>query len=103
MIGNQKILDRVEELGGGYVWDAEVFAIILLDCELDDKDASVLLGLQGIQQIAINAGRLSAETIRKLAGISGIESLVLGNYVLSGSFIEEIRVEKGIELIVLEE
>lgn len=100
---NQEILDKVEELGGGYVWDAEVFAIVLLDCELDDADASILLGLQGIQQIAINAKRLSAEMIKKLARISGIESLVLGNYVLSDFLIEEIRVEKRIELIVLEE
>ncbi|MDT4857077.1 hypothetical protein FQZ97_914890 [compost metagenome] len=74
---NQSILDGVEAVGGGYVWDAEVFAVTLMDVSLADDKVIPLCGLRGIQQIALDASRLSIATIAALAGITGLQSLVL--------------------------
>ena len=54
MDNNDAILDWVEKVGGGYVWEAEIFAINLLDVALTDKEARNLCKLSGIQQIALN-------------------------------------------------
>jgi hypothetical protein len=74
---NQAILDRVEALGGGYVWEPEVFAVILGKARTDEEVA-VLQGLAGVQQIALNATSLSFPTLEAVARIPGLESLVLG-------------------------
>lgn len=75
---NEAILARVEALGGGYVWESEIFAISLMDSAISDSDSSALLGLRGVQQIALDASRLSIPALRAIAGIPGLESLVLG-------------------------
>ena len=74
---NEAILARVEALGGGYVWETEIFAISLLDSAIYDIDSAVLLKLLGVQQIALDASRLSISALRSIAGIPGLESLVL--------------------------
>ena len=74
---NQGILDGVEALGGGYVWDAGVFAVTLMDAAVDDDAVVPLCGLRGVHQIALDASRLSVATIAALAGITGLQSLVL--------------------------
>ncbi|MBT2322925.1 hypothetical protein J7E62_11270 [Variovorax paradoxus] len=74
---NQRILDGVETLGGGYVWDAEVFAVTLMDVAVEDDAATPLCDLRGVQQIALDASGLSDATITALAGIPGLQSLVL--------------------------
>jgi len=82
---NQSILDRVEALGGGYVRDAEVFAVNLMGVALDDDEARPLCGLLSIQQIALDASQLSYGTINALPRIGGLQSLVLGRRALSDS------------------
>ena len=74
---NEAILARVEALGGGYVWETEIFAISLMDSAISDSDSAVLLKLLGVQQIALDASRLSISALRAIAGIPGLESLVL--------------------------
>ena len=80
---NEIILARVEELGGGSVWDADVFAVTLMDVAVTDSDAMSLAGLVGIQQIALDCSRLSISTLRSIAAIRGLQSLVLCNPVFA--------------------
>jgi hypothetical protein len=47
------------------VWDAEVFAVTLMDVAVEDDAAIPLCGLRGVQQIAVDASRLSAATISR--------------------------------------
>lgn len=76
---NEAILARVEELGGGYVWDAEEFAVICMDVALADADAMALVGLTGVQQIALDCSRLSFGALKSIAAIGGLQSLVVCN------------------------
>ena len=80
---NEAILAQVESLGGGYVWESEIFAINLVDVDLEDKDVARLPRLVGVQQIALNAERLSLEAIEQIARIPQLESLVLRGCSLS--------------------
>ncbi len=77
MAGNQAILDWVDSIGGGSVWEPEVFAVTLFDVDVDDEQALRLCGLTGVEQIAINAEGLSPVTLQALARIDGLKSLVL--------------------------
>lgn len=88
---NQGLLDHVEALGGGYVWDAEVFSVTLMDVPLEDDKAIALCGLRGVQQIALDASRLSVATLAALAGIQGLQSLVLAKR----TFTDNQRTELG--------
>jgi hypothetical protein len=80
---NERILAEVEAAGGGYVWDAEVFAVTLMDMVPNDELAESLGALVGVQQIAINASRLAFDTLRHLSQIKGLDSLVLNHAVLT--------------------
>ncbi len=80
---NEAILVKVENLGGGYVWEPEIFAITLMDVALTDEQACVLTGLSGVEQIAINASRLTLPALQAIAGIPGLKSLVLSRSLLS--------------------
>ena len=97
---NEPILDWVEERGGGYVWDAEVFAVNLLDVLFSDEDAERLSQLVGVQQIAVDASRMSFDGLRTLAGISGISSLVIRAGNLTEEHVDQLRTScKDIQLI----
>jgi len=80
---NETILARVEALGGGYVWEPEIFVISLMDSAISDGDSTFLLNLHGVKQIALNASRLSISGLRAIAGIPGLESLVLAKTTVS--------------------
>ncbi|MDF1739172.1 MAG: hypothetical protein P1U86_08430 [Verrucomicrobiales bacterium] len=100
MMPDERILNWIEEIGGGYVWDADVAAINLLEVDLCDDDATRLRELDGIQQVAINAHGLSSSVIRSLAEIPGLSSLVLSNAVLEPEFLLELEaIGPRIELI----
>jgi len=99
---NERILARVEELGGGYVWDAGVFAVTLMDVALSDADALPLASLVGVQQIALDCAQLSAPTLQRIAAAPGLQSLVICNHGLTGSEIEALR-SLGPEVKVLGE
>ena len=88
---NEGILARVEELGGGYVWDAEVFAVTLMDVATPDAEARELVGLVGVSQIAMNASHVSIETLAKIAAIPGLQSLVLCNPTCDPYQLESLR------------
>jgi hypothetical protein len=77
MQDNKLILDRVEILGGGYVWDADIFSVNLFEVPVTDSDVAPLLELRGVQQIALNAANLTFQTIHSIALIPGLVSLVL--------------------------
>lgn len=76
---NEHILARVEELGGGYVWDAELFAVTLIDVAIVDVEARNLVELVGVAQIAIDCSKMSIDTLREIAAIPRLQSLVLYN------------------------
>jgi hypothetical protein len=74
---NEAILAEVERLGGGSVWEPEVFAVTLMDVAVSDQEALALLGLAGVEQIAINVANISATTLNSIACIAGLNSLVV--------------------------
>jgi|SRR3954471_3137565 hypothetical protein len=80
---NERILSKVEDYGGGYVWEREIFAVILMDVAITDAEAVILTGLTGVQQIVLNASRLSVPTLQKIASIAGLGSLVLSGITLT--------------------
>lgn len=89
---NDPILDWVEKCGGGYVWEPEVFAVNVLDTSFDDEDAERLSQLVEVQQIAVDASRISLAGLQKLAAIPGISSLVIRGGRLASSDVELLRV-----------
>jgi hypothetical protein len=80
---NELLLARVEDLGGGYCWDAEIFAVTLMDVAVADPEAAMLCGLVGVQQIALNASLLSFPIVERVAHIPGLKSLVLNTPSIS--------------------
>ena len=98
---NDPILDWVEERGGGYVWDAEVFAVTLLGTCFDDADAAHLSRLVGVQQIAVDASEMSMVGLETLASIPGIASVVIRNGRLGPEEIARLR-ETCPEVLMIE-
>lgn len=88
---NEAVLARVEELGGGYVWDAEVFAVTLMGVAVADVDARPLADLVGVQQIALDGSRVSLGTLQKIAMIPGLRSLVLCNPTLDAQGLRSLQ------------
>jgi hypothetical protein len=99
---NEAILARVEELGGGYVWDAEVFAVTCMDVAIADVDAMALVGLSGVQQIALDCSRISVDALTKIAAIEGLQSLVVCNPAFNA---DDLQLPEGVgpEIQVVEE
>jgi len=91
MSRNEAILAEVEVIGGGYVWEAEVFAVNLMDVAAADGQVEDLQHLRGVQQIALNASKLSFRTVSAIAGIPGLESLVLAQATLSSAQLHELQ------------
>ena len=91
MKDNEAILTHVEALGGGLVWDADVFAVTLFDIPASDSDVAVLVGLRGVQQIALNASNLSFPMIESIARIPDLQSLVLCQQNLSAEQVDALR------------
>jgi len=79
---NERILAQVEAYGGGYVWERETFAVMLMDVAIKDQEAVSLCGLTGVEQIALNASRLAFTTLQRIASIPGLQSLVLSGTIL---------------------
>jgi len=88
---NELLLARVEDLGGGYCWDAEIFAVTLMDVAVLDQDAKILCGLVGVQQVALNASLLSFSVLEEIAQIPGLQSLVLNVPAISEPEIDSLR------------
>lgn len=99
---NEAILEWVDEVGGGSVWEPEIFAVTLIDVPLTDDDVLKLCGLSGVTQIAINSEGLSYITIKALASIPGLRSLVLNRPSVSESEVVDLR-KVGPEIEVISE
>jgi hypothetical protein len=52
---NERVLTRVESLGGDYLWDKLFFTVMLMDVAVSDSEAAILLELVGVKQVAVNA------------------------------------------------
>lgn len=102
MKSNQEILDHVEALNGGYVWEREIFAISLLNASIRDADAAVLQDLRGVQQIALDATHLSASALEGIARIPDLESLVLFGSRLSDQQLSALE-RIGPEIVLIDE
>lgn len=87
---NNRILTAVDAAGGGYVWDAEVFAITLMDVLPTEELALSLCSLIGVQQIAIEASTLKMDTLVRLAGTPGLSSLVLNHSRLTNEEVAQL-------------
>lgn len=99
---NERILAQVETLGGGYVWDAEVFTVTLMNVAINDAEATALMSLVGIEQIAMDCSKVSFATLRAIAGIPGLRSLVLCNPALEETELKELAAI-GAKVLVLNE
>ena len=88
---NEGILAAVERLGGGYVWEAEIFAVTLIDVPVTDQQAAALAQLVGVQQIALNASRLSSLALHRVARIRGLKSLVLSDLRIAEAELSELK------------
>ena len=97
---NEAILDHVEAIGGGCVWESEIFAVTLMDVPATDSEVAVLAGLRGVQQIALNASKLSFPIIEAIARIPGLESLVLSEASLSAQQLQVLQVI-GLEIVLV--
>jgi hypothetical protein len=84
------------------VWDAEVFAVSLMDVVPDDQLAQSLCGLIGVQQIALEASRLAPNTLIRPAKIHGLTSLVLNHADLTDNEIASLGLA-GLEIILVSE
>jgi hypothetical protein len=99
---NEAILAMVEGAGGAYVWDAECFAVTLMDVQPPEDLARALQGLVDVQQIAIEASMLRHETLMQIASIPGLTSLVLNHSHLSAEELLQLRTI-GPEIVQIEE
>ena len=74
---NDTILAWVESVGGGYVWEPEIFAVSLLGTNLQGEGYYKLFGLKGVDQLAIEARTLQFYALERLSRIPGLKSLVI--------------------------
>ena len=88
---NEAILDWVESIGGGYVWEPETFTVTLLGVPLSDTECSKLFKLNGVEQLALEAEHLSFDVLQHLCKISNLRSLVLRNCSLSKQELGTLR------------
>jgi hypothetical protein len=74
---NEVIPAHIEALGGGYVWEPEMFVVTLIDIPASDAQVSVVSHLRGVEQVALNCSKLSFAIIESIARIPSLRSLVL--------------------------
>jgi len=82
---NEVILRWVDACGGGYVWEPELFCVTLMEVAIQSDGVDNLCRLVGVEQLAIDATKLSRDELVRLASIPGLRSLVLGGVTLSGA------------------
>jgi len=97
---NEGILARMEELGGGYVWEAGIFAVTLMHVAAPDVEARELAGLVGVSQIAMDASHVSIDTLTKIAAIPGLQSFVLCNATCDAWQLDSLR-STGPEVVLV--
>ncbi|MBR7745861.1 hypothetical protein [Undibacterium baiyunense] len=88
---NERLLAKIEDLGGGYCWDAENFAVTLMNVTVEDADAAILCELVGVQQIALDASLLSFLALERIAQIPGLQSLILNVSKVSASELDVLK------------
>lgn len=88
---NEEILAHVDAIGGGSVWDATIFAVTLIEIAPNDEDVAELSRLSGVQQIALNACRLSFASVLSVARTPGLDSLVLSRSWFSEQQLCQLR------------
>jgi len=74
---NQAILRKIESVGGGYVWEPEIFAVTMLDIPIDECLAKLVCKLRGVRQIAINCRNISFSALLEISDIPGLQVLVV--------------------------
>ncbi|OOG45949.1 hypothetical protein [Rhodanobacter sp. C01] len=88
---NEEILSHVEALGGGYVWEPEIFAVTLMKVPVTDTQVAGLQDLRGVQQIALNASNLSFAAVEAIARIPALASLVLSGSTFSTEQVAKLQ------------
>jgi hypothetical protein len=88
---NQEILDWIESLGGGYVWEDEIFTIILEGCILTPDEARTIAGLAGVQQIAILGAKTEMSALLPIVRVESLQSLVLSKSLYSEEEIGNLK------------
>jgi len=99
---NETILAAVESAGGGYVWDAECFAVTLMDVAVSEELVHALTGLVGVQQIALEASTLKLNSLVCIASIPGLTSLVLNHSSLNAEEVARLA-SIGPEIVCVQE
>ncbi|SDY95453.1 hypothetical protein SAMN04515617_13521 [Collimonas sp. OK242] len=88
---NQETLNKIENQGGVYVWDSEVFTVAFIDTPIQNEAAALLTRLTGVQQIAIDSSQLTFSVLKMVARIPGLESLAILRSMLDASQVEELQ------------
>jgi hypothetical protein len=88
---NQQILDWIESLGGGYVWEEEIFSIILNGYALSAEEAQKLSELMSVKQIALLEAKTEVRCLCPLTNNKSLRSLVLSRSLYSQEEERQLR------------
>ncbi len=88
---NDEILEHIDRLGGGSVWEDGINTVGLHDVAVSDEEARPLCQLVGVVQIALDVSRLSYATAMSIASIPRLKSFVMFKVVFSEAQIANIR------------
>lgn len=89
---NEAIIAKVEARWSVYVWEPEVFTVeFMASVAITDTDVLPLAELRGVQQVVLNAARLSLPAAAKVAGTFGLQSLALFNSAYSELELASLR------------
>lgn len=97
---NSLLLEEIERRGGGYVWEAEVFAVLFMDRPIRLDEVSLLTGLARVREIYVDASEIGYSELKALASIAGIEHLGIARWEPIDTEYEELSACcKGIRLL----
>jgi hypothetical protein len=87
----QAALDRIEALGGHYVFDKTIQAASLAKTGVIGEDLALFKDIPSVQIIDLSETRVDDAGLERLADLNELETLVLVNTLISKSAIEAFR------------
>lgn len=72
-----QILDWVDSVGGGSVWEDGINAVIISDRKISRSEMCRLMKLKGMKQLALIGERQDLDTLKLAACLNNLRSLVI--------------------------
>lgn len=85
-----RILDWVDSVGGGSVWEDGINAVIISDREISADEMRQLMRLEGMRQLALIGARHPTETLKQASGLGSLQSLVISRKFYSTEEIDDL-------------